>query len=335
SGGRFSLNTKRSPRSQRKNAESRELQEERDVESGDECNFYLAKVRRLFKEKLNFTQDVEFVACDSADPIDVHSYEFEDGPSPDSDALVFDMMHNANSPWNSTIIDLLLQELCTWSMEENWPTVHSEHYLRALLVDHYKRLRMTWRKAQPKLTKHGVVETPAEMEARLIEEREEVLKLSHQTTRHRNKFMCRATILEHIMKLKANEGDANAAAWTWLQDLVLCLGEHGASSEESDVENEVEGVLHVKNMKWQCHIEWELDIVDLQQFLDIDTFSPQGSWPMRRIRAPRNHKSGRMPVKGLPIALYDDAWIKGLSQQQLEALEVSLVNFPWMKVAVV
>ncbi|KAI6008869.1 hypothetical protein F5J12DRAFT_782289 [Pisolithus orientalis] len=201
-----------------------------------------AKVQRLFKEKLHFTQDIEFVTHNSADPIDIHSYEFEDGPSPDSDVLVFVMMHNANSPWNSTIIDLLLQELHTQSMEENWPT------------------------AQPMLTKHGVIKTPAEMEAWLIEEREEVLKLSHQTTCCHNKFMCRATILEHIMKLKTNEGDANAAAWTWLQDLVLCLGEHG------------------------------------------------GSQPMRRIHAPRNHKSGRTPVKGLLIALYDDTWIKGLSQ---------------------
>ncbi|KAI6141050.1 hypothetical protein BKA82DRAFT_3948957, partial [Pisolithus tinctorius] len=188
----------------------------------------------------------------------------EDGPGPDSDALVFDMMRNANSPWNSAIIDLLLQELRTRSTEENWPTVRSERYLRALLVDRYKRLRMTWRKAQPKLTKHGIVETPAETEAQLIEEREEVLKLSCRTTR--------PTILEHIMKLKTNEGDADAAAWTWLQDLVLRLGEHGASSEESDVENEVEGVLRVKNMKWRRHIEQELDIVDLQRFLDVDTF---------------------------------------------------------------
>ncbi|KIO01342.1 hypothetical protein M404DRAFT_28663 [Pisolithus tinctorius Marx 270] len=280
-------------------------------------------------------RNVEFVTHDSADPIDVHSYEFEDGPGPDSDALVFDMMRNANSPWNSAIIDLLLQELRTRSTEENWPTVRSERYLRALLVDRYKRLRMTWRKAQPKLTKHGIVETPAETEARLIEEREEVLKLSRRTTRRRNKFTRRATILEHIVKLKTDEGDADAAAWTWLQDLVLRLGEHGASSEESDVENEVEGVLRVKNMKWRRHIKQELDIVDLQRFLDVDTFSPQGSRPMRRIRAPGNRESGRTPVKGLPIALYDDAWIKGLSQRQLEALEVSPVNFPWMKVAVV
>ncbi|KAI6145405.1 hypothetical protein BKA82DRAFT_21272, partial [Pisolithus tinctorius] len=41
SGGWFSLNTKCSPHSQRKNAESQELWEERDVESGDKCNFYL------------------------------------------------------------------------------------------------------------------------------------------------------------------------------------------------------------------------------------------------------------------------------------------------------
>jgi hypothetical protein len=52
------------------------------------------------------------------------------------------------------------------------------------------------------------------------------------------------------------------------------LGEHRLSSEESDVENEVEQVLHIKHVVWHCSIECELDFLDLQCIVDVDMFAP-------------------------------------------------------------
>ncbi|KAI6120547.1 hypothetical protein EV401DRAFT_2170465, partial [Pisolithus croceorrhizus] len=191
-----------------------------------------------------------------------------------------------------------------------------------LIVDRYRRLRTVWRKAQPKLTEKGTLETPAETETRLVAERETVLKANRQTTHRHN--VCPST----------EEKEDDVDAWKWLKDLITSLGEHGMSSEESGVENEVEAVLRVKNLPWHRSIERELDLIDLQRLLDGDIFAPQGARPLRRIRAPGNPASARPAVKGLPIALYDRSWIAELSQRQLEALHIADVPFPWMKIAI-
>ena len=79
--------------------------------------------------------------------------------------------------------------------------------------------------------------------------------------------------------------------------------------------------------KWCRPIEQELDLIDLQCLLDSDVFAPQGSHPLCRIRASGNPMSSRTAVTGLPMAMYDRAWVAGLTQRQVEVLDVSPVNF--------
>ncbi|KAI6156051.1 hypothetical protein EDD17DRAFT_1489976, partial [Pisolithus thermaeus] len=184
---------------------------------------------------------------------DVHAYEYEDGPSPDVDSLIFDLMRSPSSAWNGAIIDNLLRALQTRCKDENWPIHRSDAYLRSLIVDRYRQLRTVWRNAQPKLTGKGVLETLAETESRLVAAREALLKANRQMMRRRN-----------VSKLKAEENEDNADAWKWLKDLTTTLGEHGMSSEESGIENEVEVVLHVKTLPWRRSVERELDLIDLQ-----------------------------------------------------------------------
>ncbi|KAG1744648.1 uncharacterized protein EDB91DRAFT_1015312, partial [Suillus paluster] len=75
-----------------------------------------------------------------------------------------------------------------------------------------------------------------------------------------------------LVKYKTDENEEDLPAWQWLQQLVGTLGEDSMSLEESDVENDIETVLHVKNMTW-CHaIKWELDIIDHQRIVDDDIF---------------------------------------------------------------
>ena len=62
-------------------------------------------------------------------------------------------------------------------------------------------------------------------------------------------------------------------AWKWLACLIKTLGDHRMSSEESAVENQIEHVLQVKQMDWQCCIEHELDIIDAECLLDGDIFA--------------------------------------------------------------
>ncbi|KAG1781455.1 hypothetical protein EV702DRAFT_1041974 [Suillus placidus] len=164
------------------------------------------------------------------------------------------------------------------SVEEEWPFWMSDGYYKAILEDRYKQLRMVWRAAQPKVTAKGSLETAAEVEERLIAKRDKKLKLVHQTTCRRN-----------------------------------TLGDGDMSSEESDIENDIKCVLRVKNMAWRRGIERELNTIDNQRVLGDEIFTPQGSKPMKRIRASGNSMSLWSPVTGLPKALYNGEWLDCLT----------------------
>ncbi|KAI6099358.1 hypothetical protein EV401DRAFT_1894913 [Pisolithus croceorrhizus] len=131
--------------------------------------------------------------------------------------------------------------------------------------------------------------------------------------------------------MKSETSDDDLGSWKWLQRLINTLGEHSMSSEESSVENGIENVLRVKKLEWRRNIDKELEIVDLQRVLDKDIFCSQGSKPLPRKRAPDNPISSRVPVVGLPMALYDDTWILQLTERWRESLEISKAPFPWMK----
>ncbi|KAG2046086.1 hypothetical protein BDR06DRAFT_1039201 [Suillus hirtellus] len=320
---------KRSPR--RRKREEEEVQREKAAEVCYERDFVLkppltlkqGEVRRLFKDVFGFSQDADFIVYEPASRQDVHAYEYEDGPGPDRRNPTFDLQNGSKSPWNSKIIDSLLKELQNRASEENWPFQRSEAYFKEILQHRYKRLRTIWTAAQPKITAKGALETPAEVEERLITKKDETLKSTRQTTRRKNKYLRRVTVLDHLVKQTSDENREDLQAWQWLQKLVKTMGEGGMSSEESDVENQIETVLCVKNMVWRHTIERELDIVDNQRLMDNDIFAPQGSKPMKWIRATGNPTTSRAEVDGLPKALYNDEWLAGLTKCQVERLNLS------------
>ncbi|KAG2752470.1 hypothetical protein P692DRAFT_20871946 [Suillus brevipes Sb2] len=307
----FPVIKRHSPR-RRKRVE-KELQEEKAAEKSYERDFLLGEVRRLFKDVFNISQDIDFMLHEVASPEDVYSYEYEDGPGPNCKDIAFDLRHGSKSPWNDKVIGLLLKN-CGEGVTER--------------TGHFKA-------AQPKVTPKGGLETPAEVEQRLIAKKDEVLKAARQNTRRKNKYLRRAMVLEHLVKYKTDEDEEDAPGWQWLQRLVGTLGERGMSSEESDVENNIETVLRVKNMTWRRAIERELDIIDHQRIVDDDIFAPQGSKPMKRIRSAGNPMTSRAEVDGLPEALYNKEWLAGLTPRQVERLSISDERFRWMKVAVV
>jgi hypothetical protein len=59
------------------------------------------------------------------------------------------------------------------------------------------------------------------------------------------KYLRRVTVLNHLVGYKADENEEDLPAWKWLQQLVRTLGEGSMSSEESDVENDIETVLRI------------------------------------------------------------------------------------------
>lgn len=318
----------------RRVCEDEEVKLEKESEPVVHRDFILAEVRRLFKEKLGITQDLDFITHRPAAAEDIRAYEYEDGFGPDRNNLSFDLTQNYSSPWNTYILKLLCQELQARCKEENWPIKRGDNYIMEILWERYKRLRMVWRNVQPKLTSKGVLETPTETEAHLVEGRIQMGKDSRQANRRWNKYHCRVMVLDEMVKSKSEAQDDDLQSWKWLRSLIKMLGEHGMSSKESSVENGVENVLRVKNMPWCRNIDRELEIVDFQRLLDTDIFSPQGSKPLTRKRSPDNPSTTHDAVKALPLALYDGAWFAQLTERQIEALNVPQQTFSWMKVVV-
>ena len=66
-------------------------------------------------------------------------------------------------------------------------------------------------------------------------------------------------------------------------------------------------------MNWQRNIKKELEIIDLQQVIDKDIFSPQGLRPLPRKCAPDNPVTSWDPIVGLPKVLYDSLWMSELN----------------------
>ncbi|KAI6125885.1 hypothetical protein EDD16DRAFT_1703002 [Pisolithus croceorrhizus] len=304
SGGHFSIGTiPRSPRQtpRRRRQENHKLQLEKAMEPNHHHDFILAEVRHLFKEKLGITQDIDFITHVPANAGDVCAYEYEDGPSPDTDNVAFSLTQNHSSPWNSFILSFLLCKFQARCTQEAWPIRKDDDYIEELMAK-------------------GLIETPAEQEAQLVEEN--LIQKYHQ----------RKTVLDRIVTMKSEVPDDDLHSWQWLQCLIKSLGEHGMSSEESSVENGIENVLRVKKMEWQKNIDKELEIIDLQQILDKDIFCSQGAKPLPRKRAPDNPTSSRAPVTALPTALYNEEWISQLTEHQRESLKISKEPFPWMKI---
>ncbi|KAI6162799.1 hypothetical protein EDD17DRAFT_1756812 [Pisolithus thermaeus] len=237
SGGHFSIGAiPQSPRQTpwQRRQENHKLQLEKAMEPNHHCNFILAEVHHLFKEKLGIVQDIDFITHVPANAGDICAYKYEDGPSPNTDNVAFNLMQNHLSPWNSFILSFLLCEFQAHCTQEAWPIRKDDDYIEELMAK-------------------GLIEMPAKQEAWLVEEN--LIQKYHR----------RKTVLDCIVTMKSEAPDDDLRSWQWLQHLIKSLGEHGMSSEESSVENGIENVLRVKKMEWWKNIDKELEIIDLQK----------------------------------------------------------------------
>ncbi|KAG2748519.1 hypothetical protein P692DRAFT_201684653, partial [Suillus brevipes Sb2] len=181
---------------------------------------------------------------------------------PDCQNLAFNLANGSSSPWNVRVLDLLLEDLKERSEKEVWVVRRSDGYYRETLEHRYKRLQTIWREGQVKVTAKGTLETGEDVEKRLITQRDKTLKLVRQATRRQN--IC--------LQSQSRSNTDDLPTWEWLQKLIKTLGDDGMSSEESDVENNVEMVLWVKNMSWRHEVERELNIIDHQRVFDDEIF---------------------------------------------------------------
>lgn len=163
--------------------------------------------------------------------------------------------------------------------DERWPIKRSGNYVGQTLRDCYKKLCTTWLQAQPKFTCNGVSETPAKVEARVLEHMKRCIKHSQQTTH------CH------------NVGDPCGSMMSYSQALVLEILLQGSSCRS--------------HCGTQGRNQW---------------------WRVKQLHAPDNLASTQAPVQGLSVDCYDSPWITGLTQCQIEDLEMAEEKFIWMKV---
>jgi hypothetical protein len=128
--------------------------------------------------------------------------------------------------------------------------------------------------------------------------------------------------VEHMVKNAPNEREV----WVWLSKVLRELGHDGMSSDESELDDEVEVILKVKELPWRREMSRELDFIDKQR--GCGGFSKRGSAPMRRRRG-QGEPSTRSPVTGLPAVLYDRQWLQGECPPEVE-MKVSQQAFQWM-----
>ncbi|KAG2053518.1 hypothetical protein BDR06DRAFT_1008658 [Suillus hirtellus] len=132
------MSMKRSP--QRKRMQDDEVKMERAAELNHERDFLLGEVWRLLKDIFSISQDADFIMHQPAIREDVYSYEYEDGPGPDTKNLAFDLTHGSSMPWNARILDILIAQLQRRNVEEQWLMRRSDGYYKVILEDRYKRL---------------------------------------------------------------------------------------------------------------------------------------------------------------------------------------------------
>ncbi|KAF8226419.1 hypothetical protein L208DRAFT_1301931, partial [Tricholoma matsutake] len=216
------------------------------------------------------------------------AYERGHGEGPDEENLQLDMRDKKPSRWNERVGQILLDKLLL-TKSDGWADLpeRSEAYFLNMITEKVDHARGYWRKAQLKIKDDSKVET-----------------LQERYNQH-------LTTVQWMIQLKCEEGVTDISAWQWMEWLLRHLGKDRMSSDESDIEGELNmTVFRVKTMPRRCNINKELDIIDKQRVKDKDLFLPQGSKPGPRICHYRNLPSDRRHVSNLPCKFYDNDWFE-------------------------
>ncbi|KAF8588788.1 hypothetical protein K439DRAFT_1613290 [Ramaria rubella] len=314
-----------------------ELEKEIKSELSEQRTMHLMHVCNLFKDIFQIEQNSDFIAHESA-PAEQQVLAHKAGKiQPNPDDLHFDMWHGPETPWNSVVLDILLQKLMAEKEKAHWDLPdRSAAYYSMFLEERYIQAKTAWRDGQPRRMDTGEEETSEDIATRLIDKRENYLKAMQTYKRQETKFERRIKTAESMVALKKDAGAMEAIIWQWLLDMLKSLGQDGMSSEESDDEtnDSIHSVLHPKNLPWRQHRRGTENL-GYQQHLDRDIFAPQGAKPVQQIRSPRNPQTNRKPPAGFPKIFYNEEWLSDQTMHYVEkTLKVSSTKFSWMRIEV-
>ncbi|KAI6094310.1 hypothetical protein EDD16DRAFT_1529265 [Pisolithus croceorrhizus] len=108
----------------------------------------------------------------------VMSFAEGSGPGPDPINLQWDFSSPVSSVWNQAVVNILLNKLHELGMEEQWATTpRSNEYWKEAIKQKFNWIKVMWNKGRPWRLKNDILETPAEVAARLMQEKMKDLKM--------------------------------------------------------------------------------------------------------------------------------------------------------------
>jgi hypothetical protein len=143
-------------------------------------------VRGILHSLFEVDKFEEFASADCVDPSVIEDFETGATDGPDVDDIRIDFKGKLNSKWNERAIDLLtiyvIGELKEVKQLRLLPR-RSDDYIRDIIVTYIKNAMTPYRNAQPKLLASGRVESPEELEQRLIVDRDKLSQKARAKSR--------------------------------------------------------------------------------------------------------------------------------------------------------
>ncbi|KAI6007805.1 hypothetical protein EDC04DRAFT_2907639 [Pisolithus marmoratus] len=238
------------------------------------------------------------------------SFTEGDGPGPNPINLQWDFTSPVSSLWNQAVVEILLDKLHALCTEEKWTTKpRSDEYWKEVIKQKFSQIKVIWTKGRPKRLETGILETPAQVAARLMHTKMDDLTDTWKDTWRVAKFHHRSTVTKSFLCTEMARGTKDVELWQWLSDVVDHLGTDGMSSEDSK-EEDMQTVFQVCGMPWRHDIDKELRFID-SKHKDQFISSPKGTKPVKCIRPSNPFPSAHQPVCDLPATFYKPEWLEG------------------------
>ncbi|KAI5986063.1 hypothetical protein EDC04DRAFT_2913529 [Pisolithus marmoratus] len=254
------------------------------------------------------------------------SFTKGNGPGPDPINLQWDFTGPVSSLWNQAVVEILLDKLHVSCTEEKWTTKpRSNEYWKEAIKQKFSWIKVIWTKGRPKRLETGILETPAQVAARLMHTKMDDLKDTQKDTQRVamscfsvlagsilqdvQKFCHHSTVTKSFLCTEMAQGTKDVELWQWLSDVIDHPGTDGMSSEDSE-EEDMQTVFRVHSMPWRRDINKELRFID-SKHKDWSISSPKGAKPVKCIRPSNPFPSAHQPVCDLPATFYKPEWLEG------------------------
>ncbi|THH17438.1 hypothetical protein EUX98_g9136 [Antrodiella citrinella] len=304
-----------------------QLKIEKELMPKKDHNEFLLLVRKVCKTAFKIEQDVDFLLHDPPSASDIIKFYDDTGPGPQAADLRLDVMGNPKSRWNKIVAGILLQAVQVEA--GNTTQLPSDAYMMSLIIQRLDNLKKAWRAKLPRTRMDGTIEDEDEAYQRL----EDTVEKTKRSTRHRTrrcaKWERRMKIVDGTIRIKDKDGDNDLCHWEWLREVLSKLTQDGMSSEDTDDEDTLVPTYKTKTLQWRRAMHDALQIIDEGRRANLVVFNPQGSKPRPRHQRGEVILSERPPVPDLPEQLYDEGWLKSLSEDEMSLVNPVISQWKW------